>query len=44
MLDFTDFLAMMAIEDAHEENVRERDREERSFYSSDDDDKDDEDW
>ena len=29
MLGFTDFLAMMAIEDAHEEYERERDREER---------------
>ena len=29
MLDFTDFLAMMAIEDAHEECEREREREDR---------------
>ena len=29
MLDFTDFLAMMAIDDAHEEYERERKREER---------------
>ena len=42
MLDFTDFLAMMAIEDAHKEYEREREREERNFYSSDDKDNDDE--
>ena len=40
MLDFTDFLAMMAIEDAHEEYERGREKEQDSFYSSED--KDDE--
>ena len=35
MIDFTDLLAIMAIEDAHEENERE---EERDYDYNDDDD------
>lgn len=48
MLDFTDFLAMMAIEDAHEEYEREREKEQDSSYSSDESDdeerEDDDSW